>query len=255
MSISRFSSVLSFTLLTLAACGSEGPPGEMGDMGAPGEKGDMGNMGTPGAPGQDGDDGTNGTNGQSGSAGLACWDLNGNAACDVATEDTSNDGACSAIDCRGPQGPAGSVTTLGQGAAAVFGTGVLTLAPSEAAAIPGLSIQVTVPATSVYRVFVSTNGSGALAGTDPTEFAAVTVALSINNVATTAGGFQNMVLFNSATGVDHWGISFTSAVLAAGTYTITVNAANSGTSSDSVELSGGNTSGFQGSLNVLLLKM
>ncbi len=36
-----------------------------------------------------------------------CWDGNNNGICDVATEDTNGDGACTAQDCRGLQGPRG----------------------------------------------------------------------------------------------------------------------------------------------------
>ena len=36
-----------------------------------------------------------------------CWDVNNNGMCDAATEDTNGDGACTAHDCRGLQGPRG----------------------------------------------------------------------------------------------------------------------------------------------------
>ncbi len=256
MSTSRFSSVIAFTLFTsLAACGSEGPMGEMGNPGAMGEKGDKGDMGdmgtpgTPGAPGEDGEPGQNGSNGQNGSAGVSCWDLNANLTCDLATEDKNGDNMCSALDCQG------SVTNLGQGAGAVFGTAALTLAPDEAAALPGLTLQVSVPATGVYRAYIASNGSAALVGTDLDAYAAVTVALTIDGQVPTSGGFQNMVLYNAATGIDHWSFSTTTLPLSAGNHTIAVNAANFDISTDSVQVSGGSTSGFQGSLNVLLLKM
>ena len=38
---------------------------------------------------------------------VSCWDLNGNVACDLATEDTDGSGRCDALDCRGPRGEPG----------------------------------------------------------------------------------------------------------------------------------------------------
>jgi len=38
---------------------------------------------------------------------ISCWDLNGNGACDLATEDTDGSGRCDALDCRGPRGEPG----------------------------------------------------------------------------------------------------------------------------------------------------
>jgi hypothetical protein len=49
-------------------------------------------LGETGAPGEDG---------------LACWDLDGDRACGATVEDVNGDGACDALDCKGPQGPAG----------------------------------------------------------------------------------------------------------------------------------------------------
>jgi hypothetical protein len=39
--------------------------------------------------------------------GLNCWDLNNNGACDLATEDSSGDGECNALDCQGAEGAPG----------------------------------------------------------------------------------------------------------------------------------------------------
>lgn len=63
--------------------GQQGPPGEQGP------------------PGADGDDGLN------------CWDLNGNGAEDVATEDTNGDGAVNVNDCKGPKGDKGDTGDTG----------------------------------------------------------------------------------------------------------------------------------------------
>jgi hypothetical protein len=42
-----------------------------------------------------------------GGDGISCWDLNGNQACDLATEDANSDGVCDALDCQGPPGEPG----------------------------------------------------------------------------------------------------------------------------------------------------
>ncbi len=46
-------------------------------------------------------------NGEVGSDGISCWDLNGNTVCDLATEDTNEDGVCTILDCQGPPGEDG----------------------------------------------------------------------------------------------------------------------------------------------------
>ena len=48
-----------------------------------------------------GDTGDTGDAGMQGPAGLACWDLNGNSACDTGTEDITGDSMCTVADCRG----------------------------------------------------------------------------------------------------------------------------------------------------------
>lgn len=269
MSIRRFSSLLAFTLFTVAvtACGSEGPAGEMGDPGSPGPKGDMGDMGTPGTPGtpgQDGEDGTNGTNGtngQNGSNGLACWDLNGNGTCEAASEDKTGDTMCTVADCQGPQGPAGPAgATAGQGAGSIFGNASVTLAPnSGSTALPGLQINVTVPATGQFIAYIASDGAALIPATetDPDVGVILSVFLRIDNNVPTAGGFQNLIMLNSGTAYDHWSFSTTTGILSAGTHTITVNAANAQTSTADVTVSGSDTQnpGLQGSLNVLLLKL
>jgi len=45
--------------------------------------------------------------GQDGQDGLSCWDLNSNYSCDLASEDSDNNGICNAQDCQGPQGTQG----------------------------------------------------------------------------------------------------------------------------------------------------
>lgn len=79
-----------------------------GPQGLQGEKGEPGIDGDDGAPGKDGANGKDGSDGRDGSDGLACWDLNANATCDLATEDANKSGTCTALDCRGADGADGS---------------------------------------------------------------------------------------------------------------------------------------------------
>lgn len=101
------------------AKGDPGDPGAKGDPGDPGATGATGNAGAPGAAGAKGDPGAAGAKGDpsdpgaagakgdpgaAGLDGLACWDLDGNGACDLASEDTDADGACTVLDCQGAGG-------------------------------------------------------------------------------------------------------------------------------------------------------
>lgn len=49
-----------------------------------------------------------------GGDGLSCWDLDANFECDIVTEDTDDDLACTVLDCRGPQGETGLAGADGQ---------------------------------------------------------------------------------------------------------------------------------------------
>jgi hypothetical protein len=72
--------------MALLAAACTGPAGEPGLAGAPGE---------PGSPG------------------AACWDLDRNGACDLATEDLNQDGVCDVLDCRGEVGGSGGAGGVG----------------------------------------------------------------------------------------------------------------------------------------------
>lgn len=68
-------------------------------------------QGPQGEPGPAGADGADGADGAQGPPGLACWDLNGNGLCER-LEDVNRDFSCTALDCRGPQGPQGKPGNL-----------------------------------------------------------------------------------------------------------------------------------------------
>lgn len=74
----------------LLAC--DGSPGSPGANGQPGEMGTVGDRGEPGVAGV---------------PGTSCWDVNNDSMCN-ADEDTDQSGSCTANDCRGAAGPAGS---------------------------------------------------------------------------------------------------------------------------------------------------
>ena len=87
-----------------AVPGPEGEPGAPGEPGASGLPGANGRDGLNGADALNGTDGRNGKDGLAGAAGRDCWDLNGNGAGDVATEDRNGDGLVNIQDCQGSNG-------------------------------------------------------------------------------------------------------------------------------------------------------
>ncbi len=211
--------------------------GDKGDKGDPGDPGTMGEMGTPGAGGQ------------------ACWDLDGNAACDPATEDTNNDETCDVGDCIGPEGPAGPAGTAGQLGVGVFGTASVTItSTSGATPIPGLTTTVTVPAASA--VMISTDGGLGTTDTTETGFSVVDIVITADGALLPNGGYHRVIAANTTglTGmIANWSMS-TVTTLSAGAHTIQVQAIGGGMGSDAT-VSGNNTSVFQGSLGVVVLKL
>ncbi|MBU0943475.1 MAG: hypothetical protein KJ804_14265 [Proteobacteria bacterium] len=89
--------------------GPAGVQGDTGDTGPQGIKGDTGDIGPQGPAGADGITGPAGVDGVDGVDGINCWDLNGNGACDLKSEDVDKNGFCTVLDCQGPEGPAGPV--------------------------------------------------------------------------------------------------------------------------------------------------
>ena len=86
--------------------GPPGPQGTPGIQGVQGLEGPMGPIGPEGPQGEQGiqgiqgDQGDQGPKGDQGPAGTACWDLNENGVCDLATEDVNGDGVCDVLDCQ-----------------------------------------------------------------------------------------------------------------------------------------------------------
>ncbi len=132
--------------------GPAGPQGLKGDKGDPGPAGPSGPAGTPGPKGDPGPKGAKGDLGPKGDPGLngaRCWDKNGNGQCDP-EEDADKDGACTVLDCRGPQGPKGEPGPQGpkgdkgdKGNPSIVHVQTMTL-PTGAATIPNDGSEVTV---------------------------------------------------------------------------------------------------------------
>lgn len=240
--------VTSLFAITLAACasGAEPEPGPAGPMGAQGAMGTPGTMGTPGSMGTPG------------AAGQACWDLNNNRTCDLATEDTNDDLTCDVGDCIGPAGPAGAAGaagTAGQLGASGFGSASLTVTSATAfTLIPGLTATINVPANALVQI--ATDGAIATTATATTGYSIVDVAVAVDGVLLANGGYRRVIAANT-TGLTSvfspWSLS-SLATLAAGSHTITVLAAGTGQGSDAT-VSGNNTSVNQGTLSVTVIKL
>lgn len=251
MPTSRLSCLaITLFLTAVTACGS-GPAGEDGEMGAPGamgtqgEMGTMGNPGTPGAPGG---------MGAAGLAGISCWDLNGDRTCNVANEDVDGSGDCTAADCIGPEGPAGT-GVAGQRATSVFGSAALTLSPTATTGtlIPGLTQTLTVPANTV--AYLASDGGVLTNGTLATDFSLLDVAFVVDGAILANGGYQQLLAANSTgiTGATTWAFSV-ALPLAAGSHTIAVRAFGKSSGSDTT-VSGPSGNVRQGTLTVMLLKI
>jgi len=88
--------------------------------------------------------GGGGPPGADGAVGLACWDTNGNGACDTDTEDPDGSGVCDVLDCQGADGEilivtqaiSFSPTSTGAGPTA-FWTATVTCPPSHPTLLHG----------------------------------------------------------------------------------------------------------------------
>lgn len=114
--IARVLSVVAVALAAVALVVNFVLPGPQGPAGADGADGLDGNQGLAGPMGP---------MGLTGASGRSCWDLNGNGIPDVATEDLNGDLAVDVLDCRGPQGPAGSGALVTSAVASPWQTGGL----------------------------------------------------------------------------------------------------------------------------------
>ena len=94
--------------------GATGNTGATGGTGATGATGSIGPQGVQGNTGVTGSQGAPGPPGGQGPAGSSCWDrVSGDGLCNITTDDTNGDMACSPADCVGPVGVLGSVGPIG----------------------------------------------------------------------------------------------------------------------------------------------
>jgi hypothetical protein len=100
---------------------------------------------------------------------VACWDLNGNAACDAASEDLDGDGACTVADCAGPPGPgtgivpepAGVVGKVTNASGTVLTSGTIYFVPAaDVAALPATTIAVDSTNDEPLEDTIAANGAG-----------------------------------------------------------------------------------------------
>lgn len=93
-----------------------------------------------------------------------CWDLNQSGVCDLATEDTNGDGACTALDCRGLPGPRGVTGAQGpvgpQGATGPAGPkGNAALSPQLRLATASSTTAIATVACAANEVLITGGGS------------------------------------------------------------------------------------------------
>jgi len=147
--------ILSLTMaLAALASACETETGPQGEQGPPGEAGPQGEQGIQGVQGIQG---IQGIQGEQGLAGLACWDLNGDLACDLGTEDLSGDGQCTAADCQG--GAAVHYEQITQSLMMVVTGKTWTDLPDVA-----LVLELDAEKTVILRASGSLKGSGGTAG-------------------------------------------------------------------------------------------
>lgn len=157
---------------------------------------------------------------------------------------------------EGPQGPIGPAGTTGQDVFESYGTAQLVVAPQQTTfvTIPGLTQTLNVPEAA--RVRVDTNGGIQCAATG-TTFAAVDVAMFIDNVPPGQAGMRRIVAANTG-GVGNmiaswsFGRTFT---LTPGAHVFEVRAAATGDAgNNTANVSSGSAPQIQGVLTVTILK-
>lgn len=153
----------------------------------------------------------------------------------------------------------GTALTLGQTGSSVFGTGVLsvTSAITTLTLIPGLTTTFTVPTGGTYMTYIATNGGINTTATTSTGVSAIDVAILVDGSILTAGGYNRMYADNPSANatvtnyVANWNMHVVTP-LAAGSHTVTVNAAFVAGSTATV--SGGTGTIKQGTLTIMILK-
>ena len=183
--------LLSFAFL--GCFGSEGPVGPRG------LQGDVGPRGLKGDTGDDGDTGDTGVEG------LHCWDLDGDAACDLedpGIEDLDGDGSCTVADCRpAPQGAAAVTAAEVQ----VFdGTSPTTWTALDLSGVVGLSHAWVMLRLSSDPASPSLDVVAFRAQGDPANYPVDRSPAGSNQVDVTPGGSGMVVVTTDGQGVIEW---------------------------------------------------
>lgn len=145
---------------------------------------------------------------------------------------------------------------LGQTGTTVYGNASVALASTTATytSIAGLSTLVNVPANSI--VCVSTSGGIVNTSTSTSGFSVTDIAIYVDGMQYSNGHSQRILTQNSAglvNAFNNWSIGVT-IPLSAGNHMIEVRGKSATASGASVNISGDNTSPYQGKLTVLVMK-
>lgn len=143
---------------------------------------------------------------------------------------------------------------IGQSIFTAYGTTSTTVTSfPDVVAVPGLSVNVTVP--TGYSAFITTTGGVTTTSGNTNGFSIVDITVAVDDVVLTNGGTERVQSANTGGVVPmirYWKIATTTA-LSAGAHTITVRAAGTG-SGVNASVSSNNVSVAQGTLIVILVK-
>ncbi len=250
--------------------GTQGPTGPVGAIGNTGPAGATGatGVGTQGPAGPQGPTGpgggATGPQGPAGPTGPTGTGLTGPAGPTGPTGvgaqgpvgPAGPQGAQGLQGIQGPTGPTGTGGgTAGQSINSVYGTSTLTVSSVGLwTLVPGLTQTVTIPAST--QLYISSDGTIQTSSATASGYSTADVALFIDGVLCSTGGFRRIIALNGGAGsignaIANWSFAVGTA-LSAGSHTFEVK--TKGVNGSSYFVSGDNTTVAQSSLNVLILK-
>jgi hypothetical protein len=259
-----------YALYAGQAPGTQGPAGPQGPAGVQGPAGPTG-VGTQGPAGPQGPTGPGGgatgpqgPQGSAGPTGPTGTGLTGPAGpqgpTGAGTQGPAGpagpQGAQGLQGIQGPTGPTGTGGgTAGQSINSVYGTSTLTVSSVGLwTLVPGLTQTVTIPAST--QLYISSDGTIQTSSATASGYSTADVALFIDGVLCSTGGFRRIIALNGGAGsignaIANWSFAVGTA-LSAGSHTFEVK--TKGVNGSSYFVSGDNTTVAQSSLNVLILK-
>jgi hypothetical protein len=229
--------------------GPAGPAGSTGPAGATGPAGPQGPAGTGGSTVLNGTGAPGGSLGNDG-------DFYIDTAADVLYGPKTGGiwpaPGVSLVGSPGAAGPAGPAGTTGQQSTTVYGTGAVTVTPSQGfVLVPGVTQTVTVTANSL--VLVSTGGGAKTLGTADTSWSNVVIEVFVDGSASPLLQGLDPMNTTGATGrYQFWSLTGT-VPLSPGTHTIAVEAEGAGVAPDDAQVGGGFGSLFRPNLTVTIL--